>query len=169
MTEEDFQLSATEVRLKLSDLAEQRSKLNESRSRFTTVLAKFEAELAYNNEDLGKKNNRLQRIEKDYRTARVNRAKTLQDIQIKWHRFFRPKVGENLHAPGHLGPESLRIVMPGSLPGLSSAYNGPILRMEPTNGTAAIAGRPDGVTRPKHDESFEIERRTGTFRLPANH
>ncbi|EXK25614.1 hypothetical protein FOMG_17743 [Fusarium oxysporum f. sp. melonis 26406] len=169
MIEKDFQLSATEVRLKLSDLAEQRSKLNESRSRFTRVLGKFEAELAYNNEDLGDKNNRLQRIEKDYRPARVNRAKTLQDIRIKWRRFFRPTGRENPDATDHLGPESLRIVLSESLPGLSSAHNGPTLRTEPTNGTAAVAGRPDGVTRPKHDESFEIERRTGTVRLPANH
>ncbi|EXL67845.1 hypothetical protein FOPG_16068 [Fusarium oxysporum f. sp. conglutinans race 2 54008] len=102
MIEKDFQLSATEVRLKLSDLAEQRSKLNESRSRFTRVLGKFEAELAYNNEDLGDKNNRLQRIEKDYRPARVNRAKTLQDIRIKWRRFFRPTGRETPDATDHL-------------------------------------------------------------------
>ncbi|KAF4339076.1 hypothetical protein FBEOM_7018 [Fusarium beomiforme] len=146
--EKDFQLSINEVRLKLSDLTGQRSQLKESQSRLARELAKVEAELARTTDECEEKANRLERIEQDYRTSRLNRAETLQDIWIKMRRFFRQKRGEDPDAPDDFGPESEGIVLPDVLPELSSASNGPIPRIEPINGTAAAADRADEV----HDE-----------------
>ncbi|KAF9774742.1 hypothetical protein IL306_007228, partial [Fusarium sp. DS 682] len=143
--EKDFQLSINEVRLKLSDLTGQRSQLKESQSRLARELAKVEAELARTTDECEEKANRLERIEQDYRTSRLKRAETLQDIWFKMRRFFRLKRGEDPDAPDHLGPESEGIVLPEVLPELSSAFSGPIPRIEPTNGTTAVTERPDEV------------------------
>ncbi|KAF9774763.1 hypothetical protein IL306_007203 [Fusarium sp. DS 682] len=130
--EKDFQLSINEVR----------------------ELANVEAELACTNYELEEKANQFERIEQDYRTARLNRSETLQDIWFKMRRFFRQKRGEDPGAPDHLGPEPEGIVMPEALPELSSAFDGPIPRTEPTNDTAAVADRPGEVDE-DHMEGIE--------------
>ncbi|KAF5256925.1 hypothetical protein FOXYS1_12570, partial [Fusarium oxysporum] len=141
--EKDFQLSINEVRLKLSDLTGQRSQLKESQSRLARELAKVEAELARTTDECEEKATRLERIEQDYRTSRQKRTETLHDIWFKMRRFFRQKRGEDPDAPDHLGPESEGIVLPEMLPELSSGFNGPTPRVEPTNGTAVVADRPE--------------------------
>ncbi|KAH7191165.1 hypothetical protein DER44DRAFT_815687 [Fusarium oxysporum] len=153
--EKDFQLSINEVRLKLSDLTGQRSQLKESQSRLARELAKVEAELARTMDECEEKASRLERIEQDYRASRQKRTETLHDIWFKMRRFFRQKRGEDPDAPDHLGPESEGIVLPEVLPELSSAFNGPIPRIEPTNGTATGADRPDEVDDEDRMEGIE--------------
>ncbi|KAH7471332.1 hypothetical protein FOMA001_g13276 [Fusarium oxysporum f. sp. matthiolae] len=143
--EKDFQLSINEVRLKFSDLTGQRSQLKESQSRLARELAKVEAELARTTEECEEKAHRLERIEQDYCASRQKRAETLHDIWFTMRRFFRQKRGEDPDAPDDLRPESEGIVLPEVLPELSSAFNGPIPRIEPTNGTATVVDRPDEV------------------------
>ncbi|KAL9563892.1 hypothetical protein ACKAV7_011927 [Fusarium commune] len=153
--EKDFQLSINEVRLMCSDLTGQRSQLKQSQSRLARELAKVEAELARTTEECEEKANRLERIEQDYRASRQKREETLHDIWFKMRRFFRQKRGEDPDAPDHLGPESEGIVLPEVLPELSSAFNGPIPRIEPTNGTATGADRPDEVDDEDRMEGIE--------------
>ncbi|KAF5254270.1 hypothetical protein FANTH_934 [Fusarium anthophilum] len=141
--EKDFQLSINEVRLKLSDLTGQRSQLIESQSRLARELAKVEAELARTTDECEEKASRLERIEQDYRASRQKRTETLHDIWFKMRRFFRQKRGEDPDAPDHLRPESEGIVLPEMLPEVSSGFNGTTPRVEPTNGTAVVAERPE--------------------------
>ncbi|KAI8411187.1 hypothetical protein FOFC_07781 [Fusarium oxysporum] len=138
--EKDFQLSINEVRLKLSDLTGQRSQLKESQSRLARELAKVEAELERTTDEREEKASRLERIEQDYRASRQKRTETLHDIWFKMH---------------DLGPESEGIVLPEVLLELSSAFSGPIPRIEPTNGTATVVDRPDEVDDDDRMEGIE--------------
>ncbi|KAF5985953.1 hypothetical protein FBULB1_2685 [Fusarium bulbicola] len=141
--ERDFQLSINEVRLKLSDLTGQRDQLKESQSRLARELAKVEAELARTTDECKEKASRLECIEQDYRASRQKRTETLHDVWFKMRRFFRQKRGEDPDAPDHLGPESEGIILPEMLPEVSSGFNGTTIRVEPTNGTAVVAERPE--------------------------
>ncbi|KAG7408287.1 hypothetical protein Forpe1208_v012388 [Fusarium oxysporum f. sp. rapae] len=72
-------------------------------------------------------------------------------------RFFRQKRGEDPDAPDHLGPESEGIVLPEMLPELSSGFNGPTPRVEPTNGTAVVADRPEEEEEVDEDRMEGVE------------
>ncbi|KAI1060847.1 hypothetical protein LB506_007475 [Fusarium annulatum] len=153
--EKDFQLSINEVRLKLSDLTGQRSQLKESQSRLARELAKVEAELARTTDECEEKASRLERIEQDYRASRQKRTETLHDIWFKMRRFFRQKRGEDPDVPDHLGPESEGIVLPEMLPEVSSGFNGTTPRVEPTNGTAVVAERPEEEEQDDDEDRME--------------
>ncbi|RYC77235.1 hypothetical protein BFJ63_vAg19891, partial [Fusarium oxysporum f. sp. narcissi] len=153
--EKDFQLSINEVRLKLSDLTGQRSQLKESQSRLARELAKVEAELAGTTDECEKKVSQLGRIEQDYHASRKKRTEMLHDIWFKMRRFFRQKRGEDPDAPDHLGPESEGIVLPEMLSELSLGFNGPTPRVEPTNGTAVVAGRPEEEEEEEEEDRME--------------
>ncbi|KAI3572145.1 hypothetical protein IWW34DRAFT_893198 [Fusarium oxysporum f. sp. albedinis] len=155
--EKDFQLSINDVRLKLSDLTGQRSQVEESQSRLARELAKVEAELARTTDECEEKASRLERIEQDYRASRQKRTDTLHDIWFKMRRFFRQKRGEDPDAPDHLGPESEGIVLPEILPELSSGFNGPTPRVEPTNGTAVVTDRPEDEEEDEVEDEDRME------------
>ncbi|KAK7575220.1 hypothetical protein V3481_017184 [Fusarium oxysporum f. sp. vasinfectum] len=155
--EKDFQLSINEVRLKLSDLTGQRSQLEETQSRLARELAKVKAELARTTDECEEKATRLERIEQDYRASRQKRTETLHDIWFKMRRFFRQKRGEDPDAPDHLGPESEGIVLPEILPELSSGFNEPTPRVEPTNGTAVVTDRPEDEEEEEEEDEDRME------------
>ncbi|TVY74548.1 hypothetical protein Focb16_v005926 [Fusarium oxysporum f. sp. cubense] len=155
--EKDFQLSITEVRLKLSDLTGQRSQLKESQSRLARELAKVEAELSRTTDECQEKVSQLGRIEQDYHASRKKRTETLHDIWFKMRRFFRQKRGEDPDAPDHLGPESEGIVLPEMLPELSSGFNGSTPPVEPTNGTAVVVDRPEEEQNEEDEEEDRME------------
>ncbi|CVL08216.1 uncharacterized protein FMAN_14151 [Fusarium mangiferae] len=154
--EKDFQLSINEVRLKLSDLTGLRSQLKESQSRLARELAKVEAELACTTDECEEKASRLERIEQDYRASRQKRAETLHDIWFKMRRFFRQKRGDDPDIPDHLGPESEGIVLPEMLPEVSSGFNGTTPQVEPTNGTAVVAERPEEEEEEEDDDCIIV-------------
>ncbi|KAG7402615.1 hypothetical protein Forpe1208_v017082 [Fusarium oxysporum f. sp. rapae] len=139
----------------LTSLAAHKERLEEFRSRIAKDHAKVEAELARITNEYEEKANQLGRTEQDYRTSFQKRTENLHDIWFKMRRFFRKKRGEDLDAPDHLGPESEGILLPGMLLELFSGFDGPTPRIEPTNGTAVAADRPEEENDRDHMEGVE--------------
>ncbi|KAG4277378.1 hypothetical protein FPRO04_14130 [Fusarium proliferatum] len=141
--EEDSQLLNYEAMRKFSELEEQRSQLKELRSRLARDLAQAETELEHITNECKETASRLERIEQDYHSSCQKTTETFHDKRSKMRRFFRQKRGEDPNVPDHLGPESEGIVLPEMLPEVSSGFNGTTQRVEPTNGTAVVAERPE--------------------------
>ncbi|KAG4281055.1 hypothetical protein FPRO04_13462 [Fusarium proliferatum] len=119
-------------------------------------LAKVETELACTTDEWKEEASRLERIEQDYRVSRQKRTETLQDIWFKMRRFFRQKRGDDPDVPDHHGPESEGIVLPEMLPEVSSGFNGTTPQVEPTNGTAVVAERPEEEEEEEDDDCIIV-------------
>ncbi|KAG7408880.1 hypothetical protein Forpe1208_v012008 [Fusarium oxysporum f. sp. rapae] len=76
-------------------------------------------------------------------------------------RFFRQKRREDPDAPDHLVPESEGIVLPEMVPELSSGFNGPTARVEPTHGTTVVADRPVEEEEEEEEEERDKDRIEG--------
>ncbi|CZR49736.1 uncharacterized protein FPRO_14787 [Fusarium proliferatum ET1] len=151
--EKDFQLMNCEVRLKLSERKEQQSQLKELRFRLATEHAQAEAALKHITNECKETASRLERIEQDYHSSCQKTAKTFHDKRSKMRRFFRQKRGENPDTPDHLGPESEGIILPEMLPEVSSGFNGTTPQVEPTDGTAMVAERPEEEEEDEEEEN----------------
>lgn len=119
--EQDYQRSATDSRVKISELTGRRSQLIETRARLARELAKVEEELTHVSKEFEEKSERLERIEQDYRTGKQARTETKQKIWKTMRRFFKEKRGDD---PDKEDPQDLAIEFFGSvdeLRGLSTA------------------------------------------------
>ncbi|KAF5704668.1 hypothetical protein FMUND_12396 [Fusarium mundagurra] len=132
----DFQMSLNEVSNRLDALEEERIEriklVIETKARLSLINDAIEKETVYR-----------EQLRQKYHLSREMRNNESEYLWTQMRGWFREQKGEDPHAPDDKGPESEGLVLRNELPGLSSAADGTPVQRELTNGTGAMADRPE--------------------------
>ncbi|KAF5978980.1 hypothetical protein FBULB1_5917 [Fusarium bulbicola] len=129
----EFQLLLNEIRNRLDALKEGRTKL----------VIETQTKLSLINDAMKKETAHLEELRHKYRVSREMRNNENRHLWTEMRGWFREQKGEDPHTPDDKGPESEGLILRNELPGLLSATDGSSVQRELTNGTGAMADRPE--------------------------
>ncbi|KAF4495522.1 hypothetical protein FAGAP_8344 [Fusarium agapanthi] len=129
----EFQLLLNEISNRLDALKEWRTKL----------VIETETKLSLINDAIKKETAHLEELRHKYRVSREMRNNENRHLWTEMRGWFREQKGEDPHTPDDKGPESEGLILRNELPGLLSAADGSAVQRELTNGTGAMADRPE--------------------------
>ncbi|SCO54165.1 uncharacterized protein FFNC_15376 [Fusarium fujikuroi] len=143
-----------DLRLFLNETIDRLDALEEKRAQ---VAIEARAKLSLLITALDKKTAHLEQLSQSHRASRETRDNETQTFRTEMVRCVREKKEEDLTTPDNRGVGSEGLILPNELPGLSSAGGDLPARRELTNGTGAVANRPEASDKRSGLKCHEIK------------